>query len=131
MKTRDLVLIALFAAIIVALGLLPPIAVPLIPVPITAQSLGVMLAGAILGAKRGTLAVALAGLVLSGLSVWRSRPGRVHWVRGWIIGQAPTVLQLEVRNVGAAEAQRASTTTPTPCVKRATAEQARACRRAE
>ena len=41
MNTRDLVLSALFAAIIVALGLLPPISVGLIPVPITAQSLGV------------------------------------------------------------------------------------------
>ena len=59
MNTRDLVLAALFAAIIVALGLLPPIMLGFIPVPITAQSMGVMLAGVILGAKRGTIAVLL------------------------------------------------------------------------
>lgn len=59
MSTRDLVLVALFAAIIVALGLVPPVSLGFIPVPIHAQSLGVMLAGVVLGAKRGTLAVAL------------------------------------------------------------------------
>jgi biotin transport system substrate-specific component len=63
MKTRDLVLISLFSAIIIALGLLPPITLGFIPVPITAQSLGVMLAGVILGAKRGTLAVLLTILI--------------------------------------------------------------------
>lgn len=63
MKTRDLVLISLFSAIIIALGLLPPITLGFIPVPITAQSLGVMLAGVILGAKRGTLAVVLTILI--------------------------------------------------------------------
>tara|TARA_R110002020_G_scaffold68142_1_gene178425 strand:+ start:1072 stop:1635 length:564 start_codon:yes stop_codon:yes gene_type:complete len=59
MSTRDLVLAALFAAIIVALGLLPPIMLGFIPVPITAQSMGVMLAGVILGARRGAVAVLL------------------------------------------------------------------------
>jgi len=59
MSTRDLVLAALFAAIIVALGLVPPISLGFIPVPVTAQSLGVMLAGVILGAKRGGFAVFL------------------------------------------------------------------------
>lgn len=57
MSTRDLVLTALFAAIIVALGLLPPIYVGIVAVPITAQSLGVMMAGVVLGAKRGSIAV--------------------------------------------------------------------------
>jgi len=63
MTTRDLVLISLFSAIIIALGLLPPITLGIIPVPITAQSLGVMLAGVVLGAKRGTLAVLLTILI--------------------------------------------------------------------
>lgn len=63
MKTRDLVLISLFSAIIIALGLLPPIPLGFIPVPITAQSLGVMLAGVVLGAKRGALAVLLTILI--------------------------------------------------------------------
>lgn len=59
MQTRDVVFIALFAAIIAALAVFPPITLPVIAVPITAQSLGVMLAGGILGAKRGSLAVLL------------------------------------------------------------------------
>jgi len=49
------VLVALFAALIAVLGLVP--AFPLASgVPITAQSLGVMLCGTILGAKKGGLA---------------------------------------------------------------------------
>ena len=59
METRDVVFIALFAAIIAALGVFPPITVPVVAVPITAQSLGIMLAGGILGAVRGGLAVVL------------------------------------------------------------------------
>ena len=53
MKTKDLAYIALFAAITAVLGLVP--AVQIGPVPITAQTLGVMLAGSILGARRGFL----------------------------------------------------------------------------
>lgn len=56
-QTRDLAYIALFAALIAALGLIPAIPLPFIPAPITAQTLGVMLAGAILGSRRGALAV--------------------------------------------------------------------------
>jgi biotin transport system substrate-specific component len=52
-ETKDLAYIALFAAITAALGLVPAVQVG--PVPITAQTLGVMLAGAILGARRGFL----------------------------------------------------------------------------
>jgi biotin transport system substrate-specific component len=52
-KTKDLAYIALFAAITAVLGLLPAVQVG--PVPITAQTLGVMLAGSILGARRGFL----------------------------------------------------------------------------
>ncbi|TVQ20255.1 MAG: biotin transporter BioY [Leptolyngbya sp. DLM2.Bin15] len=57
MKTLDLVYVGLFAALTAVLGLLPPVPVPGLPVPITAQTLGVMLAGSILGAKRGGLAL--------------------------------------------------------------------------
>jgi biotin transport system substrate-specific component len=52
-RTRDLAYIALFAAITAVLGLVP--AVQIGPVPITAQTLGVMLAGSVLGARRGFL----------------------------------------------------------------------------
>lgn len=60
MTTKDIVYIALFAALTAALGLMPPIhfAGAALP-PISAQSLGVMLAGAVLGAKRGGLALLL------------------------------------------------------------------------
>lgn len=44
-------------AILIILGLIPGIPLGFIPVPIVLQNLGVMLAGALLGSKRGTLAV--------------------------------------------------------------------------
>ena len=70
MKTRDIVLIALFTALIVVLSLLPPIPLPLIPVPLTLQTFGVMLAGLILGPARAGLALLLYVLIaLLGLPV--------------------------------------------------------------
>ena len=63
MSTRrtstDLALIAGFAALIAACALLPAIQVGAGIVPITLQTFGVLLAGAVLGAKRGFLAVVL------------------------------------------------------------------------
>ncbi len=55
---KNVALIALFAALIAALGLIPKITLGF-GVPITAQSLGVMLCGTVLGSKRGGLAVLL------------------------------------------------------------------------
>lgn len=68
-SARDLAQIAVFAALIAALTL--PGAIPIgIGVPITLQTLGVMLAGAILGARRGALAVAVyVALGLAGLPI--------------------------------------------------------------
>ena len=57
--SRDLALIATFAGVVAALGLVPAFVPPGFTVPVTAQSLGVMLAGAVLGARRGFLSVAL------------------------------------------------------------------------
>ena len=56
-SATGLALIAVFVGIIAALGLVPAIAIPGIAVPITLQTLGVMLAGAVLGRWRGTAAV--------------------------------------------------------------------------
>ncbi len=57
-QDKSLVQIALFAALIAALGLIPPI--PFVTgIPITVQTLGVMLAGLILGPWRGSLSMAL------------------------------------------------------------------------
>ena len=65
--SADLARIAAFAALIAVLGIVPPIAVGL-PVPVTLQTMGVMLAGLILGARRGALAViVLLALVAVGL----------------------------------------------------------------
>jgi biotin transport system substrate-specific component len=64
-KTRDLVHVALFAALTAALGLLPPLTLPLIPVPITAQTLGAMLAGSTLGARKAALSQLLFHLLVA------------------------------------------------------------------
>jgi biotin transport system substrate-specific component len=64
---RNVAQIALFTALIAALGLIPQLTLPF-GVPITAQSLGVMLCGTVLGAKRGGYAALLfVGLVAIGL----------------------------------------------------------------
>lgn len=55
MSNKNIVYIALFAALNAALGLFPPIPLVGTGVPITAQSMAPMLAGSILGAKRGFL----------------------------------------------------------------------------
>ncbi|HEY6796035.1 MAG TPA: biotin transporter BioY [Kineosporiaceae bacterium] len=97
---RDLALVAVFAALLAALGTVP--ALQLFPSisPITAQTLGVMLAGSILGARRGALAVltflalVAAGLPLlaggrggMGVLTGRSAGFFVGWVAGaWLIG---------------------------------------------
>jgi biotin transport system substrate-specific component len=92
-KTRDLAYIALFAAITAVLGLVP--AVQIGPVPITAQTLGVMLAGSILGARRGFLALLLfLALVAIGLPVLPGGGGGLAvfagptagYLIGWPIG---------------------------------------------
>jgi biotin transport system substrate-specific component len=64
---HNVVQIALFTALIAALGLIPQLTLAF-GVPITAQSLGVMLCGTVLGAKRGAYAALLfVGLVAIGL----------------------------------------------------------------
>jgi biotin transport system substrate-specific component len=97
---RDLALVAVFAGLLSALGAVPAFQpFPSIS-PITAQTLGVMLAGSILGARRGALAVltffvlVAAGLPLlsggrggMGALTGRSAGFFVGWVLGaWLIG---------------------------------------------
>ena len=66
---KNLTLIALFAALIAALGFVPSMMLPG-GVPITAQSLGIMLCGTVLGSWRGALAVLLfLLLVAAGLPI--------------------------------------------------------------
>lgn len=61
---KNLSHIALFAALIAVLGLVPAIPMP-VGVPITAQSLGIMLCGTVLGSWRGALAVLLFELMVA------------------------------------------------------------------
>jgi biotin transport system substrate-specific component len=104
MTTKDLVLAALFTAIIIVLGLIPPVTLGFIPVPITAQSMGVMLAGCIIGAKRGAMAYALlVVLVAIGLPVLSGGRGGLSVLMGptagyifaWILGAFVTGLIAE------------------------------------
>ncbi|MSO97012.1 MAG: hypothetical protein EXR11_02170 [Rhodospirillaceae bacterium] len=92
---RTVVRCAMFAALIAALGLLPPIPVPIIPVPVTAQTLGVMLAGAVLGARNGALAVILfLGVVALGFPLLSGGRGGLGvffgpsagFLLGWVAG---------------------------------------------
>lgn len=55
---RSITYIALFAALIAALGFIPQINLAF-GVPVSAQSLGIMLCGTVLGARRGLVAVLL------------------------------------------------------------------------
>ena len=67
--TTDLALVAVFAALVAACTLVP--AIPVGAVPITLQTLGVMLAGLVLGPLRGFLSVLLYVVVgLAGLPVF-------------------------------------------------------------
>lgn len=119
MSNRDIVYIALFAAIAAVLGLLPAIPLSFIPVPITARTLGVMLAGSILGAKRGGLSMLLFLLLVaigipqaagrSGLGIFFSPSGGfllsfplAAFTIGWLVeqfGQRLNVASLLLANV--------------------------------
>lgn len=92
---RDLSRIAVFAAILAVLGI--PGAIPVFgnAVPITAQTLGVMLAGAVLGSWRGAAAVMVfLVLVLVGLPLLSGGNGgagvfvgpSAGYLFGWILG---------------------------------------------
>ena len=103
---RNLTHVALFAAMIAALGLIPRFEI--VPgIGITAQSMGVMLCGTILGARLGAMAAGLFVLVLLlGLPIWAGgvgglgllATGKVGFiigfpfaalVTGWLMSKAP------------------------------------------
>ncbi|KGN34239.1 biotin biosynthesis protein BioC [Knoellia sinensis KCTC 19936] len=87
LKSRDLALIAIFTGIIAALGLIPAFAPFGSAVPITAQSMGIMLAGAILGSKRGALSVLLfLALVAVGLPLLSGGRGGLGVFAGPSVG---------------------------------------------
>lgn len=68
MTTKYLVYTALMTAIIGVLGFVPAIPLPIMPVPIVLQNIGIFLAGILLGRKYGVLSViVLLLLVATGL----------------------------------------------------------------
>lgn len=83
---KNLTHIALFAALIAVLGLVPKIDLAG-GVPITAQSMGIMLCGTVLGAKRGALAVLLfLALVAIGLPLLSGGRGGLGVFAGPSVG---------------------------------------------
>ncbi|WP_172332004.1 biotin transporter BioY [Mangrovicoccus sp. HB161399] len=83
---RDLIMIALFAALIAALGLIPSVTL-ISGVPISAQSLGVMLSGVILGARRGAMAAGLVVLMVAlGLPLLAGGRGGIGVFAGPTVG---------------------------------------------
>jgi biotin transport system substrate-specific component len=56
-SAAGLAMTATFVGIIAAMGLVPAVQLPVFPVPITLQSMGIMLAGSVLGRRRGAAAV--------------------------------------------------------------------------
>ncbi len=97
MSSRDLALVASFAALIAVLGLPGSISLFGSAVPITLQTLGIMLAGSILGWKRGALSVVvLLVLVAAGLPLLAGGRGGLAvffgptagYLIGWVLGAA-------------------------------------------
>lgn len=95
LSARDLALVASFAALIAVLGLPGSLHLFGNAVPVTLQTLGVMLAGSILGWKRGALSVlVLLALVAAGLPLLAGGRGGVAvffgptagYLFGWVLG---------------------------------------------
>lgn len=97
LPVRDLALVASFAALVAVLGLPGSLTLFSNAVPVTLQSLGVMLAGSILGWRRAFLAlVVFLALVAAGLPLLAGGRGglgvfagpSVGYLVGWPIGAA-------------------------------------------
>lgn len=84
---RWLAHVAVFTGLIAVMGLVPALPVPGMPVPITLQTLGVMLAGAILGARKGAASVLLfLALVAIGLPLLAGGRGGLGVFAGPSVG---------------------------------------------
>lgn len=95
--SRDLALVASFAALVAVLGLPGSISLFGNAVPVTLQTLGVMLAGSVLGWRRGLLALlTFLALVAAGLPLLAGGRGglgvfagpSVGYLLGWPLGAA-------------------------------------------
>ena len=93
LKTRDMTLIAMMAALICVAG---PLSVFVGPIPVTLSNFAVYLAAAVLGAKRGTISVALFLLIGAiGVPVFSGFTGGLQKLAGptggYLIGYLPGV----------------------------------------
>ncbi|MFY0758678.1 biotin transporter BioY [Metabacillus dongyingensis] len=99
MELKKIVYVSMFATIMGALGIVPPIFLGFSPVPITLQTLGVMLSGSVLGARLGPKYAALSQilfllLVMTGLPLLSGGRGGIGvffspsggYLIGWIVG---------------------------------------------
>lgn len=99
MELKKLVYVSMFATIMGVLGVIPPIFLGITPVPITLQTLGVMLSGCVLGAKFGPKYGALSqllflALVFAGLPMLSGGRGGIGvlfgpsggYLIGWVAG---------------------------------------------
>jgi biotin transport system substrate-specific component len=95
LSLRDLVLIALFAALTAVMALFVSIPLPFSPVPLTGQTFAVMLAGSLLGARRGAMSQLIYILIgavglpvfsqgMGGLGVLVGPTGGFLW--GFVVG---------------------------------------------
>lgn len=94
MKTRDMTTIAVMAALLCVAG---PLTVAIGPIPLSLATFAVYLAGAVLGWKRGTAAVAIYLLIgLVGVPVFSGFSGGVQKLAGvtggYLIGYLPCAL---------------------------------------
>lgn len=94
--TRELAQVAVFAALIVVLGLPGQLSIGSAGVPITLQTLGVMLAGSLIGWRKGlfsVLAVIVIGLALPVLAGGRTTLASLASpTAGFLVGWIPAVI---------------------------------------
>lgn len=91
MNTKDMTLIAVMAALICIAG---PLSIAVGPIPLSLASFAVYMAGAVLGAKRGTIAVSLYLIIgLCGVPVFSGFSGGfprlIGVTGGYLLGYIP------------------------------------------
>ena len=104
-RTKKLTTIAVLAALICVAG---PLSVPVGPIPISLATFAVYLAGAVLGWKRGTAAVAIYLLIgLVGVPVFSGFSGGLQKLAGvtggYLVGYLPCAL---ITGLGAGDLRR-------------------------
>ena len=110
MKTRDMTLTAVMAALICLAG---PMSINIGPIPLSLATFAVYLAGAVLGRKRGALAVAIYLLIgLTGIPVFSGFSGGFQKLAGvtggFLIGYLPCAFLAGTGTERADEGRRAA-----------------------